>query len=66
MILALDGHFSLDHANFGSDESLIQGNRTVKKWKQDVKKRLNKLRLEYLKEWMMNHNGENSSPKSEI
>ena len=66
MLLALDGHFSLDHANFGSDESVIQGNRTVSKWKQDVKKRLNKLRLEYLKERMMNHNGKNSFPESDL
>jgi hypothetical protein len=33
---------------------------------QGIKKRLNKLRLEYLKERIMNHNGENSSQESDL
>eukprot|EP00092_Neocalanus_flemingeri_P012194 GFUD01013149.1.p1 GENE.GFUD01013149.1~~GFUD01013149.1.p1 ORF type:complete len:740 (+),score=179.76 GFUD01013149.1:57-2222(+) len=47
MILALNGHFSLVHANFASDESRIEGNKTVLEWKENVERKLRQTKQEY-------------------
>jgi hypothetical protein len=63
MVFALNGHFSLVHAHFASDESVIEGNKTVLEWKKEVKKRLIKTKEEYRKAKMLNIDSGNSSPE---
>ena len=49
MILALDGHFSLVHANYAPDGNMVVGNRTVQEWKKEVKRRWMKTKEDYYK-----------------
>ena len=48
MLLALDGHLSLVHANFAPDsQSVQQGRRTVAEWKQVLRARMAQFKRDY-------------------
>lgn len=38
---ALNGHFAMSYASFGSDNDRLPTNKTVRKWKDDYKLRRN-------------------------
>merc|ERR1719228_225751 len=47
MLQALDGHLSLVHANFAPDKNLVQGNRTVRHWKNALKEKMKETKNNY-------------------
>lgn len=44
---ALDGHFALSYSSFGNDDDAIGGNLTVREWKAEYLKRMNKNQTHY-------------------
>ena len=47
MLQALHGHLSLVHANFAPDKNLVQGNRTVRQWKNALKEKMRETKNNY-------------------
>ena len=49
LVQALNGHFSLVHKTFAPKNSVMETSKTVYKWKQQLKEKMNKVNREYRK-----------------
>ena len=66
MIFALNGHFSLVHAYYASDDSLVEGNRTVREWKREVRRKWRETKKDYRKAQNLNTNVESNYPANDL